>query len=56
MSLLRKDNLQLKNALSAVRNRESKLDKSYATMTDRLRDITKSPIQEIRKMLLKLLE
>lgn len=46
----------MKNSLSNITNKERRLDKNYAMLTDKLREITKAPIQEIRKSLLKLLE
>lgn len=56
LALVRKDNIQLKNSLGNITNKERRLDKNYAMLTDKLREITKAPIQEIRKSLLKLLE
>jgi chromosome segregation ATPase len=56
ISLLKKDNNQMRNSLSAAVCRERKLDKNYNSLIDKLRDATKIPIQEIRKSLMKLLE
>jgi hypothetical protein len=36
--------------------RERKLDKDYGMVMDKLREATKAPIQEIRKMLIRILE
>ena len=56
ITFLKKDNYQLKNSVIAVSSREKKIDKSYTYLVDKLRDITKTPIQEVRRVMMKLLE
>ena len=56
ISLLKKDNYQIKNSLASALTKEKKIDKSYSSLVDKLRDITKVPIQDIRRSLIKLLE
>ena len=56
ISLLKKDNTQIKNSLASALTKEKKIDKSYSSIVDKLRDISKVPIQDIRRSLIKLLE
>jgi chromosome segregation ATPase len=56
ISLLKKDISLARNQLSNSQQRERKLDKSYGSIVDKVREATKAPIQEIRKLLIKLLE
>ena len=39
-----------------AREKAAKIDKAYAAVIDKVREATKAPIQEIRKLLLKLLD
>jgi chromosome segregation ATPase len=56
ISLLKKDVAQLRANLGATQVRERKLDKDYGLAMDKLREATKAPIQEIRRMLIRILE
>jgi len=47
---------QLKQNLNASQVKERKLDKNYGMVMDKLREATKAPIQEVRKMLMKILD
>lgn len=56
IALLKKDTAQTKLALAASQQKERRLDKNYAAVIDKVREATKAPIQEIRKMLMRVLE
>jgi chromosome segregation ATPase len=56
ITLLKKDILQTRNQLTVSLQKERKVDKNYCTVIDKIREATKAPIQEIRKMLIKVLE
>lgn len=56
IALLKKDVIQTRNSLTTALQKERKLDKNYGAVIDKVREATKAPIQEIRKMLIKLLE
>lgn len=56
IALLKKDVNQLKQSLAASQLKERKIDKNYGTVMDKLREATKAPIQEIRRMLIRILD
>ena len=56
ITLLKKDIAQTKIALNNSLQKERKVDKSYGAVVDKIREVTKAPIQEIRKMLIKVLD
>lgn len=54
--MLKKDAAQAKAQLATSQQKERRVDKSYGAVMEKVREATKAPIQEIRKMLMRVLE
>ena len=54
--MAKKESKQLRQACVAAKEKAAKIDKTYGSVIDKVREATKAPIQEIRKLLLKLLD